>query len=100
MVRTQTASVGVGVILVEDRKILLIKRTGSHGDGTWSSPGGHIDYGESLEETAIRETNEEVGINITDVSFVAITNDVFPADKKHYVTVWVRARFLMSAGFR
>ena len=37
------AGVGVGVLIIRNGKILLIKRTGSHGAGTWSPPGGHID---------------------------------------------------------
>lgn len=87
------ASVGVGVLIIRDGKVLLMKRTGSHGAGTWSPPGGHIDLGESIEETALRETKEEVGIDITNAQFKAITNDVFPDDDKHYITVWVQAEY-------
>lgn len=87
------ASVGVGVIILKNEKILLIKRTGSHGAGTWPCPGGHIDFGESLEETAIRETKEEVGITIDQVKFRAITNDIFADEHKHYVTVWMEANY-------
>ncbi|MEX1997492.1 MAG: NUDIX domain-containing protein, partial [Candidatus Andersenbacteria bacterium] len=87
------ANVGVGVIIRKDGKILLMKRTGSHGEGTWSCPGGHIDFGESLEQTAVRETKEEVGIDIVDVKFKAITNDVFPDDQKHYITVWMEGYY-------
>ena len=86
---TQHAQVGVGVFIHKDGKILLLKRAGSHGAGTWSTPGGHVDFGETLEETAIRETKEEVGVDISNVQFKAITNDIFPDDKKHYVTVWM-----------
>jgi 8-oxo-dGTP diphosphatase len=92
MTNTKRANVGVGVLIVKDNNLLLMKRTGSHGEGTWSPPGGHIDFGETPEETAIRETREEVGIDITDVQFVAITNDVFPKEGKHYITVWMRGR--------
>lgn len=90
---TKRASVGVGVLVVKDSKILLLKRTGSHGEGTWSAPGGHIDFGESPEATAVRETKEEVGIEIADVQFKAITNDIFPDDNKHYITVWMQGRY-------
>jgi 8-oxo-dGTP diphosphatase len=87
------ASVGVGVIIVKDDKVLLMKRTGSHGTDTWSCPGGHIDFGESLEECAIRETKEETGVDIQNVEFIAITNDFFQLDHKHYVTVWMRGEY-------
>ena len=81
--------VGVAVIIEHNGRLLLLKRTGAHGEGTWAPPGGHLEFGESLEECAIRETLEETGIVISDVQFVAITNDVFTSEQKHYVTVWV-----------
>lgn len=86
-----SASVGVAVLIKRNNKILLMKRTGSHGAGTWSCPGGHIDFGESIEQTALRETKEEVGVKIKNIRFLAITNDVFRKEGKHYITVWVRA---------
>lgn len=87
------AGVGVGVIITKDKKVLLIKRTGSHGADTWSCPGGHIDFGESIEECALRETKEETGLDIRKVQFKAITNDIFPDEHKHYVTIWVSGEY-------
>ncbi len=81
--------VGVAVIIEQDGGVLLLKRKGAHGEGTWAPPGGHLEFGESLEECAMRETLEETGIVVSDVQFVAITNDVFASEQKHYVTVWV-----------
>ena len=85
------AKVGVGCIIVRDGKILLIRRTGSHGSGTWSVPGGHIEFGESPSQTAVRETKEETGIDIEGADLVGITNDVFEEEGKHYVTLWMRS---------
>ena len=79
--------VGIGTIIVRDGKILLGKRKGSHGAGEWSFPGGHLEYGESWEECAIRETKEETGLTVTGVRFVHVTNVLFPKDHKHYVTI-------------
>ncbi len=87
------ASVGVGVIVTKDDRVLLIKRTGSHGAGTWSCPGGLIDFGESIEQCAIREMKEETGLDIECVTFKAITNDIFPDEQKHYITVWVTGEY-------
>ena len=56
-------SVGVGVIIRNGDHLLLMKRQNSHGDGTWSMPGGHLEYGESPQECAIREAEEEVGLS-------------------------------------
>lgn len=52
-------------------------------------PGGHLEFGESPEETAVREVREETGLNIECVRFGAVTNDIFIDDYKHYVTLWM-----------
>ncbi len=84
---TNRPQVGVGVVIVRNGKILLGKRKGSHGAGEWSFPGGHLEYGESWEECAVRETKEETGLTVSDVRFVDVTNALFPKDRKHYVTI-------------
>src|SRR3989339_718967 len=56
--------VGVAVIIIKNGKVLMHKRKNSHGDGTWSLPGGHLEFNESLEECAQRETFEETGMKI------------------------------------
>lgn len=81
--------VGVGVFVFKDGKFLVQKRQGSHDAGTWSLPGGHLEFGESFEETARREVKEESDLNIKNVRFAAVTNDHFVDEHKHYVTVWV-----------
>ena len=81
--------VGIGVIVVKDGKILLGKRKNSHGDGAWSFPGGHLEFGESWEECAKRETTEETGINIKNIRFGTVTNDIFQTEEKHYITIFM-----------
>jgi 8-oxo-dGTP diphosphatase len=85
--------VGVGAIIVKDGRVLLLRRRNVHGAGSWSTPGGHLEFGESPEECAIREAEEETGVVIGDVRFVAITNDVFEANGKHYITIWMEGRY-------
>lgn len=87
----ERAKVGTAVLIVKDGLILLQKRVGSHGAGTWSTPGGHIEYGETPEQTVIREAKEEMGLTIDQATIVAITNDVNAGEGKHYVTLWLRA---------
>jgi 8-oxo-dGTP diphosphatase len=81
--------VGVGVFVFKDGKFIMQQRQGAHGAGTWSLPGGHLEFGESFEETARREVKEETDLNITNVRFGAVTNDNFVDEDKHYVTVWM-----------
>lgn len=78
---------------MKNGKFLMAKRRGAHGEGTWSVPGGHQEFGESFLETAKRETLEETGITIKNVRFGAVTNDYFDSEGKHYVTVWVIADY-------
>lgn len=69
----------------------MIQRTGAHGEGTWSVPGGHLEYGETIEECAAREVLEEVGLSIGACTIMAVTNDIFEQNHKHSVTIWVES---------
>ena len=84
--------VGVAIIITKDDQVLLMKRKGVHGTGTWSTPGGHLDFGETPEQCAAREAKEEVGLDITDIRFRSITNDIFDQQEKHYITIWMDGR--------
>jgi 8-oxo-dGTP diphosphatase len=90
---SKVPGVGVGIIITRDEQVLLLKRRNVHGEGSWSTPGGHLEFGESLEECAVREAKEETDVNVTDVRFRAITQDVFEADERHY-TIWFEGRYL------
>jgi 8-oxo-dGTP diphosphatase len=83
--------VGVGVLILERGRILLGKRRGSHGAGAWSAPGGHLEFGESIEDCARREVLEETNLVIKNLRLGPFTNNVFKAEVKHYVTVFVIA---------
>lgn len=78
--------VGIGCIVVRDGQLLLVQ---NH-RGFWSTPGGHLEFGESPEICAARETLEETGIVVSNIEFVAITNDVLADADTHYLTVWMR----------
>lgn len=83
--------VGIGVIVLRGSRILLGKRKGSHGAGTWALPGGHLEFGEDVEECAVREVMEETGLFIRPISRGPYTSDVFEDEGKHYVTLFVSA---------
>ena len=57
--------VGVGVLVVEAGKILLVQRKMEPERGKWSIPAGFLDQGEDPQETAVREAFEETGLNVT-----------------------------------
>jgi len=86
-------NVGVGAIILKGNKVLLYKRKNAHGDGTWSFPGGHLEFNESIEDCAKREVMEESGIKIKNVKLGPYTNDVFKKEDKHYVTIYAIAEY-------
>ncbi len=85
--------VGAGVIIIKDGKVLLGKRKGFYGGGSWSFPGGHLEFNEKIEDCAIREVREEVGINIKNIKKAYFTNDAFPKEKEPYVVLYVVAEY-------
>lgn len=76
-----------------------MRRRGEHGAGTWSSPGGHLDYAEDPAACAVREAREELGVDVTHVKFLAVTSDVFDESGLHYITVWFTARTTFGTGW-
>jgi len=86
---TTQVRVGIGCFVWKDGQLLLLKRTGSHGAETWGLPGGHLELNESWEECAAREVFEESGLKIKNIRFLTATNDIFLAEKKHYITIWM-----------
>jgi 8-oxo-dGTP diphosphatase len=88
--------VGVGVLLRCDAKpgmVLLGRRLGSHGAGLYALPGGHLEYGESCEDVAVREVKEETNLDL-DRSGIAIVHWDQSIDLEgghHYVTAFCAA---------
>lgn len=85
--------VGLGIIVLNDKKVILGKRRNAHGAGTWCFPGGHLERGESFIDCAYREIAEEtdLDVKIIDSYPVAVTNDIFP--DRHYITLFLRANY-------
>lgn len=78
--------VGLGLLIFKEDKVLLGKRKGAHGAGEYAGTGGHFEYMESFEESLLRETREECGIDITNIRFLCLTN-VKEYAPKHYVDI-------------
>ncbi|WP_232661024.1 nucleotide triphosphate diphosphatase NUDT15 [Pseudonocardia sp. TRM90224] len=81
--------VGVGAVVREGERILVLRRAGAHGAGTWGLPGGHQEFGESPEETAVREVAEETGLIVAARSRLGFTDDPMPEIGRHYVTLFI-----------
>lgn len=81
--------VGIGVIVIKNNKVLLGKRKNAHGEGSWSFPGGHLEFNENIEDCAVRETFEESGLRIKNIRLGTFTNDIFEKEGKHYITLFI-----------
>ena len=84
---------GIGVCLLKDGKVLLGRRINTHGNGSWSFPGGHLEMNETWEYCAEREVLEETGLKIKNTRFIGVTNDIFPEEGKHFITIFIRADY-------
>ncbi|PVI00799.1 hypothetical protein DM02DRAFT_592290 [Periconia macrospinosa] len=83
----------IAIISDENGRVLAGRRLAPLGTGQYSFPGGHLDQGEEMFACAERETLEETGLKIRATKIVAVTNDIFDADR-HYITIFVEAERL------
>lgn len=88
--------VGIGVMMQnETGEVLLGLRQGSHGAGEWSFPGGHLEWGETVFETAVREVKEETGLSVGKMELISVADEMryIKTDNKHYLNIGVRAEY-------
>jgi 8-oxo-dGTP diphosphatase len=87
----QQPLVGVGAIIVEDNRVLLIKRGKGPLLGEWSIPGGMLELGETLRQGAEREALEETGLVVRAEELLGVFDRIIPDDSKrtlyHYVLI-------------
>ncbi|WP_068469840.1 nucleotide triphosphate diphosphatase NUDT15 [Candidatus Protochlamydia phocaeensis] len=80
--------IGVGVAVLKEGRVLLGKRKGSHGEGQWAFPGGHLEFNETPENCVVRELEEETGLKPLSILPGPWTNDMIDGCK-HYVTLFM-----------
>ncbi len=84
---------GTGTLIIRDGQVLWGKRhddplkasSALHGEGTWTIPGGKLDFGEDFEESARREILEETGITAKKLQVICVSNERAP--DAHFVTI-------------
>ena len=83
--------VGVGAVIVDEGKVVLIRRTHEPLQGQWSLPGGMVEIGETLEAALMREMAEETGLTVkvgpVIEVFDRITRDERSRVRYHYVLI-------------
>jgi 8-oxo-dGTP diphosphatase len=80
---TVRPAVGVGVMVMRNNQVLLGRRRGAHGQGTFGWPGGGLEFGESLIDAVKREALEEAGLNVQSCKLVCVSNVV--EYERHYL---------------
>jgi len=83
--------VGVGAIIIENSRVVLIRRAHPPLQAEWSIPGGVLEVGELVREAAIREAREETGLTVEPGELLGVYDRVLrDADKRvqyHYVLI-------------
>src|SRR5438309_12034876 len=74
----QQPLVGVGAVIVEDGRVLLIKRGKAPLLGEWSIPGGMLELGETLRQGAEREALEETGLTVRAIELLGVFDRIVP----------------------
>jgi ADP-ribose pyrophosphatase YjhB (NUDIX family) len=80
--------VGVGAVIVQEGRVLLVQRGREPMMGRWTIPGGLIEIGESLLEAVVRETREETGLDVEPVQLIELLDRIHREEGRvryHYV---------------
>ena len=80
--------VGVGAVVVDEGRVLLVRRGTEPLKGQWSLPGGLLELGESLAAAVVREVREETGLDVEPVELVELLDRIHRESEKvryHYV---------------
>lgn len=81
--------IGIACVVQKNGKVLLGQRKGAHGVGYWATPGGHLEFGESVEACATRELFEETGLKPLSFRLGPWVENIMEDGQKHYITLFV-----------
>jgi ADP-ribose pyrophosphatase YjhB (NUDIX family) len=83
--------VGVGAIIIESDRVLLVKRAHPPIQGQWSIPGGVLEVGELVREAAVREAREETGLVVEPAELLGVYDRILRDPEQrvqyHYVLI-------------
>ena len=83
--------VGIGSIIIENNRVLLVKRAHPPIQGQWSIPGGVLEVGELIRDAAIREVREETGLIVEPADLLGVYDRILRNPEKrvqyHYVLI-------------
>jgi 8-oxo-dGTP diphosphatase len=84
--------IGVGAVVIDGSKVLLVRRGQEPLKGEWSLPGGALELGETLQQGVVREVLEETGLTVVPAGIVEVLDRITQDDSSgriryHYVLV-------------
>jgi 8-oxo-dGTP diphosphatase len=85
--------VGVGVFVLHEGKVLLVRRMVHPAIGKWSIPAGFVDQGEDPQETAVREALEETNLQVEIEGLIGVYHNP-PAEGGASIFIMYRAKLL------
>jgi len=85
--------VGIGGVIIDQDRTLLIRRGNEPLLGEWSIPGGTLELGESLQEGVARELLEETGIEVRVLELIEVFDRIYLEDGSTGAEVGPRPRF-------
>ena len=80
------------VLVIKDNKFLLAERNKENRNGYWVIPGGGVEFGETIQEAAIREIKEETNLDVEIIKFIGSYESINVPGKYHSVIFFHLAR--------
>jgi 8-oxo-dGTP diphosphatase len=77
----------VDTVITQNNSVVLIMRKNPPFKGSWALPGGFVEYGETVEMAAIRETKEETGLDIGLDGIVGVYSDPNRDPRGHIISI-------------
>jgi ADP-ribose pyrophosphatase YjhB (NUDIX family) len=85
--------VGIGGVIIDQGRTLLIRRGSEPLLGEWSIPGGTLELGESLQEGVARELLEETGVEVGVLDLIEVFDRIYPNEESAGAEMQGRPRF-------
>lgn len=92
MTRDKSPSLAVDVLIEMNGRLVLIKRKDEPFKGSWAIPGGFVEHGETVEEAARREAEEETGLKVELTDIIGVFSEPDRDPRGHIISICFGAK--------